>query len=81
MAENTPTEPARVAGSPGKTAGVPRLALTKAEAAASLGVSTDFFESWVQADLRVIRKGRLVLIPVRELERWVDRNAAVTLGG
>jgi len=60
---------------------VPRLALTKAEAAASLGVSVDFFEGHVQHELRVIRRGRLVLVPVRELERWVDRNAALTLAG
>lgn len=55
---------------------VPRLAYSKAEAAVSLGVSVDFLEAHVMADLRVVRKGRLVLIPVRELERWVDRNAS-----
>jgi len=55
---------------------VPRLALTKSEAAQSLGVSIDFLEDHVLGDLRVCRKGRLVLIAVPELERWLDRNSA-----
>lgn len=58
---------------------VPRLALTKPEAAEALGVSIDTLERHVLADLRVVRRGRLVLIPVREIERWLDRNAALTL--
>jgi hypothetical protein len=58
----------------------PRLALTKAEAAASIGISVDFFEVHVQPDLRVIREGRKVLVPTAELERWVSENAHRTLG-
>jgi excisionase family DNA binding protein len=58
----------------------PRLALTKAEAAASIGVSVDFFEQRVQPELRVIREGRKVLIPTADLERWVFENAHRTLG-
>jgi hypothetical protein len=46
---------------------------------ASIGVSVDFFSEHVQSSLRIIRQGRLVLIPVRELERWVERNAARTI--
>ena len=56
-----------------------RIALTKAEAAAAIGVSTDFFEQHVQPDLAVIREGRKVLIPVAELERWVAERANRTL--
>ena len=56
-----------------------RIALTKAEAAAAIGVSTDFFEAHVQPDLRVVREGRKVLVPVAELERWVRERAATTL--
>ena len=56
-----------------------RLALTRAEAAASLGVSLDSFERHVQPELRVIRRGRLRLIPVAELERWLDSNASRVL--
>jgi excisionase family DNA binding protein len=60
-----------------KTAGnLPRFALTRVEAAASLGVSVDFFEEHVQPDLRIVRVGRLRLVPPAELERWVERNAA-----
>jgi hypothetical protein len=56
-----------------------RLALTKVEAAASIGVSVDFFEDHVQPGLKVIRQGRKVLIPTAELERWVSENAVRTL--
>ena len=58
----------------------PRLTLSKAEAATCLGVSVDFFEAHIQPDLRVVREGRLVLIPVAELERWVTEHARQTLG-
>jgi excisionase family DNA binding protein len=52
-----------------------RLALTKAEAADSLGVSVDFLERHVMPELRVVRRGRRRLIPLRELERWLEQNA------
>ena len=54
----------------------PRLALTRAEAAAAIGVSLDSFERFVQSEIRLVRRGRLRLVPVSELERWLDRNAA-----
>ena len=57
----------------------PRLALTKSEAAAAIGCSVDFLEAHVLAELRVVRRGRRVLVPVRELERWLDREAEFTL--
>jgi 3-deoxy-D-manno-octulosonic acid (KDO) 8-phosphate synthase len=55
-----------------------RIALTRAEAAAAIGVSVDFFETHVQPDLRV-RQGRKVLVPVTELDRWVSERANRTL--
>jgi len=58
-----------------------RLSLRPAEAAEALGCSLDFFEEHVRPEIRVVRRGRLVLIPVRELERFLDRNAALTLPG
>jgi hypothetical protein len=58
------------------TANPQRLAYSKAEAAAALGVSIDFLEEHILSELCVIRKGRLVLVPVKELERWVDRSAS-----
>lgn len=57
----------------------PRLALSVPEAAASIGVSRDSFDKYVLPDVRVIRRGRLVLVPVRELERWLRREAALTI--
>jgi len=56
-----------------------RLALSKPEAAEALGVSVDTLERHVLGELRVVRRGRLVLIPLRELEAWLERNAARTL--
>jgi hypothetical protein len=61
---------------------VPRVALRcPDEAAAALGVSPDYFDKHVRHELRLIRRGRLVLVLVSELERWGERNAARTLEG
>jgi excisionase family DNA binding protein len=59
---------------------VPRLALSKAEAAEALGVSVDFLEEHVMHELRIVRRGRRRLIPIAELQQWLDRSAARTLG-
>jgi excisionase family DNA binding protein len=59
----------------------PRLALSLDEAAASLGVSKDFFDEHVRPELRVARRGRRVLIAVAELERWLHTSAARALEG
>jgi excisionase family DNA binding protein len=56
-------------------AAVPRYTLTRREAAASLGISINHFERKVQPELKVVLSGQLVLIPVAELERWVERHA------
>src|SRR5687767_2727825 len=61
------------------TAAIPRVALSRSEAAAALGISLDSFERHVQPDLRLIRRGRLVLVPVAELERWAESVAERTL--
>lgn len=62
-----------------RTPDVPRLALTPTEAATAIGCSRDFFDDHVMPDLRVIRKGRKVLVAVTELQRWLDSEAALTL--
>jgi hypothetical protein len=54
---------------------VPRYTVTRKEAAASLGMSINHFERKVQPDLKVVLCGQLVLIPLTELERSVQRNA------
>jgi excisionase family DNA binding protein len=59
-----------------KAIAVARIAYTPEEAAASLGVSRDFFDEHIKRELAIIRRGRLVLIPVRELEQWAAENAA-----
>ena len=59
---------------------IPRLGLTRDEAAASLGMSLDSFERHVQPSIRMCRLGRMRLVPVRELERWLEQNAGRTLG-
>lgn len=57
----------------------PRLALSPVEAARMLGVSRDSFDRYVLPEVRVVRRGRLVLVPIVELERWLAREAALTL--
>lgn len=54
---------------------IPRIALTPSEAAAAIGVGPDFFDPNVAPELRLIRRGRKRLVPVRELERWTAENA------
>ena len=58
---------------------VPRIALRRKEAAAALGMSLRLFEQAVQPHLRLIREGRLVLVPVAELERWAHEAATHAL--
>jgi excisionase family DNA binding protein len=53
----------------------PRLALSPDEAAAVLGVSRDYLHEHVIDELRVVRRGRRILIALTELERWLDRSA------
>lgn len=53
----------------------PRLTYTPEEACQALGVGRSFFDERIKPELRVIRRGKLVLIPCRELERWVAESA------
>jgi excisionase family DNA binding protein len=57
-----------------------RLALRPDEAARAVGVSRSFFFEIILPELRVIRRGRVRLIPVSELQRWLDANASRALG-
>jgi predicted DNA-binding transcriptional regulator AlpA len=54
---------------------VPRSALTRAEAAASLGVSSKTFDRYVKDHLKVVYAGTMRLYPVSEIERWLNRSA------
>lgn len=56
----------------GSVSTVPRIALRPEEAAEALGVSRDFFDQSIAPELPVIRRGRLKLYAVAELERWAE---------
>jgi hypothetical protein len=58
---------------------VPRVALTREEAAASLGVSVDFFDSHIRPQLKLVRRERPYLVRVAELERWARENESGVL--
>jgi hypothetical protein len=62
-------------------AAVPRLALSPTEAARALGVSRDYLDEHIAHELKWVRRGRRKFVAVAELERWLDRSAALTLGG
>jgi excisionase family DNA binding protein len=51
-----------------------RLALTIAEAAQGLGVSRRHFERHISGQLRIVTVGGRRLVPVRELERFLDEK-------
>ena len=42
---------------------VPRLALTRQEAAEALGIGLTTFKKEVQPDLRIVRRGKVRMIP------------------
>jgi len=58
---------------------IPRLGLTREEAAKALGMSVDSFERHVQPSIRMCRLGRMRLVPIGELQRWLEENAERTL--
>ena len=55
----------------------PRLGLTVAEAASAVGMSESSFKRHVQPELRIVRRGSLRIIPVPEIERWLEGNATI----
>jgi hypothetical protein len=61
------------------TSPIPRPALTREEAAAAIGMSVDSFERYVQPTIKMLRVGRMRLVPVGELERWVELYAERTV--
>jgi hypothetical protein len=57
-------------------AALTRVLVTRQEAAELMAMSLDSFERYVQPEIKLVRKGRMRLVPISELERWKDRNAA-----
>ena len=55
----------------------PRLGLTVEEAAEAVGMSESSFKRHVQPELRIVRRGSLRIIPLPEIERWLEDNAAL----
>lgn len=66
-----------LAGNPGAT--VPRIALTPAEAAESLGCSPEFFRVHIDPELPWVRRGRKRFVSLAALAYWVEENAGRTL--
>ena len=64
-------EPAR----PGAETAVPRMLLTRQEAAAALGMSLRHFQRHVQPFVPCVYSGQLRLYRPRDLERWADDEA------
>lgn len=54
---------------------VERLAYSPHECAEALGVSRTYFDEQIKPELRVIRRGKRILIPKAELDRWVAESA------
>ena len=53
----------------------PTLALSVEQACEALGVSWDTWRAHIEPDVRLVRLGRRKLIPVSELQAWLDRHA------
>jgi excisionase family DNA binding protein len=51
------------------------------EAAAVLGVRRDYFSQHIRPELKLIRRGKLVLVRLTELDRWAAENEQRTLEG
>jgi hypothetical protein len=56
-------------------AAVPRMLLTRKEAAETLGMSLRHFQRHVQPYVRCVYSGQLRLYRLRDLERWADAEA------
>lgn len=54
---------------------VPRIALTRTEAAAALGMGATSFDQYVAPHVKMIRLGKIRVVAVDELERWCESVA------
>jgi hypothetical protein len=53
----------------------PRLSLSIEESCAALGISVNTFNANVLPAIRMVELGRRKLVPVTELQRWLDDHA------
>jgi excisionase family DNA binding protein len=52
----------------------PRLTLTVEEACRALGISWDTWRAHVEPETNLVRIGRRKLVPVTELQKYLDRH-------
>jgi hypothetical protein len=57
------------------------LAVGPDRAAELLSISRDLFDREVLPHLRIVRVGRRVIVPIVELQKFLDRHAAMPLTG
>jgi excisionase family DNA binding protein len=58
-----------------------RICVTRAKAAELLSISVDSLDRLIAAgEIPTIRKGRIVLLTVRALQAWSDRESARRVG-
>ena len=53
---------------------IPVVALRPDDAAASRGVSRDWFDAHVRPEVPHVRRGRTTLFTVKALEKWAEAN-------
>lgn len=70
-----PISPHAAAATAAKKRSAPILALSVEQACEALGVSWDTWRVHIEPDMRLVRLGRRKLIPVSELQAWLDRHA------
>ncbi len=59
----------------------PRVALTIEESAAAVGLSLSHFRRYVLPEIKTIRTGATVVVPVNELWAWSERAAVRAIDG
>jgi hypothetical protein len=57
------------------TVATPALALRRAEAAASLGLSVEAFDAYARPHLPCVRCGSVTTYPVAGLQAWLERES------
>jgi len=55
--------------------GAPCLAVQHKDAPDVLGMGKTSFEKYVGPEVRCVRRGKMRVYPVRDLEGWLQRNA------